>query len=119
MKKLLSLLLTLMLILSLLTGCSKNETTTDNKADTTVSGDSTTIIFTDDLGRTVEIEGPITKIVPSGPLSQIMLFAIAPDMFVGVSSDWDEAAATYLNDEYYNLPVIGQLYGGKGEVNLE
>ena len=131
MKKTLSLIMALLLIFTLFAGCSTNKaenddsttteisdtTTTDD--NTTASGETDTIVFTDDCGRTVEIEGPITKIVPSGPLSQIMLFAIVPDMFVGVSSDWDEAAATYLDEEYYNLPIIGQLYGGKGDVNYE
>ena len=131
MKKTLSLIMALLLIFTLFAGCSTNKTETDNSTtteisdttttddNTTASGETDTIVFTDDCGRTVEIEGPITKIVPSGPLSQIMLFAIVPDMFVGVSSDWDEAAATYLDEEYYNLPIIGQLYGGKGDVNYE
>lgn len=131
MKKTLSLIMALLLIFTLFAGCSTNKTETDNSTtteisdttttddNTTASGEADTIVFTDDCGRTVEIEGPITKIVPSGPLSQIMLFAIVPDMFVGVSSDWDEAAATYLDEEYYNLPIIGQLYGGKGDVNYE
>ena len=131
MKKTLSLIMALLLIFTLFAGCSTNKAENDDSAtteipdanttdnDTTALGETDTIVFTDDCGRTVEIEGPITKIVPSGPLSQIMLFAIVPDMFVGVSSDWDEAAATYLDEEYYNLPIIGQLYGGKGDVNYE
>ncbi len=131
MKKIISLIMALLLICTLFAGCSTNKAETDDSStpeipdtntadnDATSSGETDTIVFTDDCGRTVEIEGPITKIVPSGPLSQIMLFAIVPDMFVGVSSEWDEAAAMFLNEEYYNLPVIGQLYGGKGDVNLE
>lgn len=134
MKKTLSLLLALLMIFTLLAGCgsqstsannstssNNTDTTTPNNAntDTTASDGTNIITFTDDCGRTVEIEGPITKIVPSGPLAQIMLFAIVPDMFVGVSSDWDDSSAAFLNEEYYNLPVVGQLYGGKGEVNLE
>lgn len=141
MKKILSVLLAIMFLVSMLSGCgsnantdtsndSTNDTTTDTMTNTSTATDDHTdssetadsaevITFTDDCGRTVEIDGPVTKLVPSGPLSQIMLFALVPDLFVGVSSDWDEAAAAYLNEEHYNLPVIGQLYGGKGDVNLE
>lgn len=144
MKRILSVLLAVMLLVSLLSGCGKtdnssdladtsgNQDTIDNTvgdtSDTTdddadnVNNDNNTDkanTFTDDCGRTVELPDTIDSIVPSGPLAQIMLFAIVPDLFVGVSSDWDSSAAAYLNEEYYNLPVIGQLYGGKGEVNLE
>jgi iron complex transport system substrate-binding protein len=55
----------------------------------------------------------------SGPMAQIVLFALCPDKLVGVASKWDSIAEQYLATEYYNLPELGQLYGGKGELNLE
>ena len=80
---------------------------------------ATTVQFTDSVGRTVELPKDITKIAVSGPLAQIVLFALCPDKLVGVASKWDAAAEQYLATDYYNLPELGQLYGGKGELNLE
>lgn len=75
--------------------------------------------FTDSVGRTVELPAGIDKIAVSGPLAQIMLFALCPDKFAGIANAWDDSAKEYLDEEYYNLPELGQLYGGKGELNLE
>ena len=55
----------------------------------------------------------------SGPLAQMVLFALCPDKLVGIADEWDASAEQYLATEYYNLPLLGQLYGGKGELNLE
>ena len=75
--------------------------------------------FTDSLGRTVTLPARIERVAVSGPLAQIALFALCPDKLVGLASAWDESAKEYLTVEYYNLPELGQLYGGKGELNLE
>jgi iron complex transport system substrate-binding protein len=78
-----------------------------------------TVIFTDSVGREVEVPANITRIAVSGPLAQIAVFALAPDKMVGIATEWSEEAEQYLPTEYYNLPLLGQLYGGKGELNLE
>ena len=83
------------------------------------SAGAETVSFTDSAGRTVEVPANIERIVPSGPLAQIVLFALCPDKFVGVSSEWDTSAAAFLDQKYLDLPMVGQLYGGKGEMNLE
>ena len=76
--------------------------------------------FTDSCGRTVEIPAQIDRIAPSGPMAQIVLFALAPDKFVGLASKWSKETADYIDGNYYNLPVLGQLYGSSaGELNLE
>lgn len=80
--------------------------------------ESETFIFTDSTGREVELPSNITRIAPSGPLAQIVLFALAPEMFVGLASEWAPGDEQYVAEEYYNLPVLGQFYG-KGELNLE
>lgn len=78
-----------------------------------------TRVFADSAGREVEIPAEISKIAISGPLAQIVVFALAPDKLVGIANAWDASAEAYLPTEYYNLPLLGQLYGGKGEMNLE
>lgn len=80
---------------------------------------SATRTFTDSLGRTVEIPDKITRVAVTGPLTQIVVFAFSPELLVGWSSDWSEEATEFIPDEYLNLPTLGQLYGGKGELNLE
>lgn len=79
----------------------------------------TTREFTDSTGRTVTLPAEITRIAVSGPLTQIAVFALAPDLLVGISNAWDPGAEDYFAPQYYNLPILGQLYGGKGEMNLE
>lgn len=78
-----------------------------------------TVLFTDSLGREVEIPAEIEKYAVTGPLAQIVLFALAPEGLAGLAVPWDAAAESYLATGYYNLPTLGQLYGGKGELNLE
>ena len=65
------------------------------------------------------VDQEISKIAVTGPLGQIVVFAIAPDMLVGIPGAWNPTAKAYLDEQYYNLPVLGQLYGGKGDLNLE
>ena len=79
----------------------------------------TTMQFTDSAGRTVELPKDVTKVAVSGPLAQIVLFALCPDKLVGIANAWDKTAEQYFAPEYFNLPELGQLYGGKGELNLE
>lgn len=75
--------------------------------------------FTDSTGRTVTVPAEITRIAISGPLSQVYILPLAEDLLVGVSNAFASDAEKYLPDTLLNLPEIGQLYGGKGEMNLE
>lgn len=126
MKKALFLLLALMMCVSLFAcaakpaevAASEAPIATEAPAPTEVPA-PTTVQFTDSVGRVVELPADITKVAISGPLAQIVLFALCPDKLVGIASKWDATAEQYLSTEYYNLPELGQLYGGKGELNLE
>lgn len=146
-KKVISLLLVICMVVALAGGCGKkspntsdpstagetaetsadsdentaNKTTDEEKdssAQKETSGENETVIFADSAGRQVEVPANITRIAPSGTLAQIVLFALAPDMFVGLAGEWDTEAEQYLDSNYYNLPVLGQFYG-KGDLNLE
>ena len=75
--------------------------------------------FTDSVGRTVEVPYTIDRVAVSGPLAQIVLFALCPDKLAGIASKWDKTAEQFFDTKYYDLPILGQLYGGKGELNLE
>lgn len=78
-----------------------------------------TQLFTDSLGRELTLPADIQKVAATGPMAQIVLFAVCPDKLVGIANDWNPGAENYLETKYYELPVLGQLYGGKGELNLE
>lgn len=75
--------------------------------------------FTDSTGRTVSLPVQIETIAISGPLSQIYILPLAGDMLVGVSNAYTEDAAPYLPSYIWEKTEIGQLYGGKGEMDLE
>ena len=124
MKKPLFLLLALTLVLSL---CACGGGAADTPAPTQSAPAQTesaapaaeTRTFTDSVGRTVTLPARIDKVAVTGPLAQIVLFALCPDKLVGIANAWDVSAEAYLDTEYYNLPLLGQLYGGQGELNLE
>ena len=115
-KKLLALLLALAMSLTLFACGQKQADQPDDGQD---AQGETTRVFTDSCGREVTVPADIQKIAVSGPLAQIVLFAIAPDKLVGVANEWDESAKAFLDEKYQSLPLLGQLYGGKGEMNLE
>ena len=75
--------------------------------------------FTDSLGRTVTIPDRVDRIAVTGPMAQIVVFALCPDKLVGIADKWSSRAEEFIQTQYYDLPLLGQLYGGKGEINLE
>ena len=111
-KRLLALVLALVMSLSLFACGQKQQADEGTQTETTR-------VFTDSCGREVTVPADIQKIAVSGPLAQMVVFAIAPDKMVGVANAWDESAKAYFDAKYLELPLLGQLYGGKGELNLE
>lgn len=75
--------------------------------------------FTDSLGREIALPEKPERVAVSGAFAQIVLFSLCPDLLVGISNAWDKTAVPLLDEKYLQLPVLGQLYGGKGELNLE
>lgn len=83
------------------------------------SNASETRIYTDSLGRNVEIPVTVTKVAPSGNVAQLAIYAVAPEKMVGWSSRLsDTAMATFL-PEVAELPVFGAFYGKKANLNKE
>ncbi len=109
-KRLISLLLALVMVIGL-AACAASKTEVPQNTPATHS-------FTDDCGREVDIPTDISAIVPSGPLSQIVLLAIAPDLFVGLADKLGNSAKGILPDAYFDLPYFGQLYGS-ANLNVE
>ena len=128
-RKCISMLLVICLVMSFTVGCSKNETnktdvketstnTSENNASTEATNEEGTKTFTDSVGRQVEVPATVTRIACSGSMSQMVLFALAPEMLVGLSGEWTPSEKQYLDTSNYDLPVLGQFYG-QSDLNLE
>ncbi len=112
-KRLLSLILAMTMLMNL-SAC----TTTNDPGKETPSATASTILFTDDAGRQVELPSQITRIMPTGPIAQQILFAIAPDMLVGLADEFSEASRGIIADEYFEMDYLGQLYKS-ADMNIE
>lgn len=109
MKKRIAIVLIISALFSL-AGCGKAPAPAESVAET--------VVFTDDCGREVELPANISRIVATGPLSQIVLYTIAPDMFVGLAAKWSATAEGVVPESYRNLPYFGQLYN-TANLNVE
>ncbi|MBR6331545.1 MAG: ABC transporter substrate-binding protein [Dehalococcoidales bacterium] len=114
-QKLLSLIAVTCLIISVLCGCTHG-----GKTSTTTTPDKPTgtYTFTDSVNRNVEIPYDIKKYIPSGPVSQMMLIAIAPERMAALATKLDDAQKGFLPDYLFDLPYVGQLYGS-ADLNKE
>jgi iron complex transport system substrate-binding protein len=75
--------------------------------------------FVDDVGRELTIPVDIDAVSPSGPLAQIVLYSIDPDLFVSISSEYSDVQLKYIDPRVAALPVTGQFYGAKSTMNPE
>ena len=76
-------------------------------------------VFTDSLGRTVELPDSIEGVAPSGNLAQLVLYSVAPEKITGWSSRLSGSAKEYFTQDVVNLPVFGTFYGKKANLNKE
>ena len=133
MKKLLALLLAAVMVFSL-TACgaetpapaateapavTEAPAETETPADPTEESAAETMSFTDSTGRAVELPANITKIAPSGPVATMILAAFAPEKLVCTGTNIGDDQAAFLYEGLSDLPMTGQLYGGKATFNME
>lgn len=132
MKRWMAVMLTAVM-LSTAAGCGAQETSEDSAAQATEAPEQEaedtqqdeaeaqegTEVFTDSLGREVELPAELTKVAPSGNLAQMIIYSLAPETMVGWSSDPGESMSAYFPDEYKDLPVFGTFYGKKANLNKE
>jgi len=116
-QKFIALALSVVMVFTLV-GCGKTQSSSQPGSSEALSQGGETVLFTDSTGRQVELPAQITRIAPSGPMAQMVAFALAPDAFVGLSTSWSREAGEFLDEQYYSLPVLGQIYGS-GDLNLE
>ena len=133
MKKLLALLLAAVMVFSLAAcgaetpapaateapAVTEAPAETETPADPTEESAAETVSFTDSTGRAVELPASITKIAPSGPVATMILAAFAPEKLVCTGTNIGDDQAAFLYEGLSDLPMTGQLYGGKATFNLE
>lgn len=133
MKKLLALLLAAVMVFSLAAcgaetpapaaaeapAVTETPAETETPADPTEESAAETVSFTDSTGRAVELPANITKIAPSGPVATMILAAFAPEKLVCTGTNIGDDQAAFLYEGLSDLPMTGQLYGGKATFNLE
>ena len=115
-KKLISTLLALSLLFTLAACGSQNSDIDDQSQPSEPVTDSfTPYTFVDDLGHEIEITEKLTGIVPSGPLAQVILLGIAPDLIVGLGSKMSDNMAEYLPDydRLSQLTYFGTVLGAE------
>lgn len=111
-----------MLILASLTGCNQNKANNNAQEDkqkseqvvqeeTAKEEEPTTRMFTDSTGREVELPTNITKVAPSGPLAQMVLYSIAPEKMIGWARKPSGDIEKYYDQKVLDLPTFGMFYG--------
>ncbi len=81
--------------------------------------ESATYIFTDSTGREVELPRNITRVASGGPLANIMIYAVKPEVIVGWSSSPSKLAQKYIDQAYWDLPEYGKFYDNAEDFNRE
>lgn len=128
MKKSLSLILCVLMLFACMSGCAKikapQESGLPEAGESQAPGPfetelSETIIFKDSCGREIELPREISRVAPSGAVSQMILFSLAPDLLVGWSGRLSEVQMEYFEKKYLQLPVFGQFYGKNASLNME
>ena len=130
MKKIVSILLVLIMIMGMLAGCGGNNDVKNDEVSAPVSEQVTLpaseepeepaglVMFTDSVGREVEVPANVTCVSPTGALAQMYLLAIAPDLLATVASEYTDNQTEYIPSYLTSLPVVGQFYG-TADINFE
>lgn len=114
-----------MLCLSVLAGCSSgssnasSSSSSTNTSSTASQTASNTRIFTDSLGREVELPTKIERICPSGHTAQQVLLTMAPDLMIGLSQPLNDDQLTIFGEQFADYPVFGAVLGAKDDFNRE
>lgn len=105
-----------------LSGCSstsESSSAASSSSSQAAQASSETRVFTDSLGREVELPAKITKICPSGFTAQQVLLTMAPDMMVGLAQELNEDQLAIFGDKFKDYPVFGAVLGATDNLNRE
>ncbi len=78
-----------------------------------------TRIFTDSVGREVEIPTNIQHILPSGNMAAMFMWPLCSDKLASLASAFSDSALKYYGQQYKDLPITGDLYKTGSKMNVE
>ncbi len=130
MKKIISLLLTLVMLFSLCACGAKQESEPEKtvapeqqeeseKTDAPAEAKKETKLFVDSAGREVEVPVNIERIIPSGGMALMFVWPLAGDKLVSVDHKLSDIQTKYLGHGADDLPETGNLYRVGEELNIE
>ena len=102
-----------------LTGCSGNAESSASSSSSQQATQSETRMFTDSLGREVELPVNLERICPSGFTAQQVLLTIAPDKMVGLAQELNEDQLAIFGEKFADYPVFGAVLGATDSLNRE
>ncbi len=65
--------------------------------------------FVDDAGRSVSVTVTPKRVMPAGPPADMLLFALAPDLMVGLVTPWNDAQRAVLAEPERDLAIVPRL----------
>ncbi len=75
--------------------------------------------FTDSVGRTVELPAEVSRVVVTGPVAQQVMVGFDSGKLVGLAAKVSDSQYDYLDSSLKGLPILGNLYGTRGDINKE
>ncbi|WP_054952822.1 ABC transporter substrate-binding protein [Flaviflexus massiliensis] len=91
----------------------------DESEGATDVAEGDTYIFTDSAGREVELPTNLERVASGGPLANIMIYSVRPEVLVGWSSAPSDSAMDFIVEEYWDLPEYGKFYDNQSGFNRE
>ncbi len=64
------------------------------------------VSFIDSCGRALMVDAEISRVIPTGPMAQMVLTAIAPDLLAGIASPWEDTEKIYIDEAYWEIPAV-------------
>lgn len=117
--RLFSLFLTLLLAMSLFTGCSgtaeKTEDTAQEEEAVQEEETADSREITDMAGRKVTVPAEIDSVFSANPVSAIYLYTLVPDKLLGWNYELNDIEKSIILEQYHDLPNFGM----SDEINYE
>jgi iron complex transport system substrate-binding protein len=63
-------------------------------------------------GTQITVPAVINRVISTGPVETQLIYILAPEKLVGLSSAWDGSPASYIPNQYSTIPVIGNASNG-------
>ena len=109
----------LVVLATLLTGCSSVPAQTTGSQTPAVSASGGPLSFKDMGGRDTELAAPANLAFGAGPPATVMIYTFGADKLAGWNTKVTEQVSRYVTPEAAALPVLGRANGKDGTFNAE